>query len=145
MLRTRAMFERNDGRRRSNKEKRYDTLWPPNSWSMTSSSKCTWKFRWSGSSHGLIRSRQFKTLCELCPAKYRFGYLWMTQTNSRILGLCLTKESCIILSFFMNGKQLDIRKGMRPWTTLEAKYLFKTEQGVVYCARIAESLFHKCN
>lgn len=58
------------------------------------------------------------------PTNSRFGYLWMTQTDPRILGMCRSEQSCIRLFFHKEGKQLDIRKGLRPWTALELESLF---------------------
>lgn len=61
------------------------------------------------------------------PAKYRFGYLWMTRTNPRIFRMCISEQSCIRLSSRKDGKQLGIQKGMSPWTSLELESLFGTK------------------
>lgn len=61
------------------------------------------------------------------PPNYRFGYLWMTQSIPRILRMCISEQSCIRLASRKEGKQLDTRKGMTPWSSLELESLFGTK------------------
>ncbi|CCI11215.1 unnamed protein product [Albugo candida] len=62
------------------------------------------------------------------PVNDRFGYLWMTQSHTKILQMCIAKNKCINIWYQKAGKELTLRQGMRPWSDSELQLVFRMHQ-----------------